>query len=743
MKIGFDISQTGGKKAGCGFFALGLIRQLVDIDKKNKYILYPTFGSHYWSQDLNDLFQVDLPNFRYGLKHKNIDQANHFWHEEPKKIELALGQPDILHSNNFFCPPRLPNTKLIYTLYDLSFLEYPDATLEQNRIICFDGIFKASLNADYIIAISNYSKNHFLKTFPHYPKDRIKVIYPGSRYTTIKDLIAKPTHVTNLVPQQFWLNVGTIEPRKNIKRLLCAYAELIKRQAKVYPLVLAGGPGWLEDDLEKFINDLGLKQHVHMLGYVNDDDLQWLYQNCFCLIYPSLFEGFGLPILEALNMGTPVITSKTSSMPEVAGSAAILINPLDEKDILDAMIEMSTNKDLQEQLKSLSIKQAEKFSWEQSANELIKLYSETINLPLKKPIKLKSNNTTKTALITGITGQDGSYLAELLLKNNYQIYGLRKNHPSTTRNNIKHIEKKIQLIDGDLTDSDTIYNAIKTIQPDEVYNLASQSYPGESWNNALKTAQVNGLGAQILFNTIKQLQPDCRIYQASSSEMFGDIVTTPQDEQTPFNPTNPYSAAKLYAHNIANIYRKSYSMFISCGVLFNHESPRRGMHFVTQKITYAAACLKLGIKNSFELNEKGDPIVKNGMLSLGNLETKRDWGFAGDYVEAMWLMLQQSNPDDFIIGTGQARSIKELCEIAFSYVGLHWENHITVDKRLVRPIETGHTLADASKAKNILGWEAKKSFETMITEMIDHHLDGFLKKIKYCEDKDIQCNKSL
>lgn len=329
---------------------------------------------------------------------------------------------------------------------------------------------------------------------------------------------------------------------------------------------------------------------------------------------------------------------------------------------------------------------------------------------------------TKTALITGITGQDGSYLAELLLKKNYHIVGLTKNKTFASAKNISHLQGQIELMTVDMGDPDSLQDAIKNIQPDEVYNFASQSFPGESWNRAIETMKINGLGAQSLFDAVRQHKPECRIYQASSSEMFGQVTNAPQNELTPFNPVNPYAAAKVYSHHIARIYRDSYKMFISCGILFNHESPRRGFHFLPQKVSYAAACLKLGLLNSPILNEKNEPIVKNGKLSLGNLDAKRDWGYAGDYVEAMWLMLQQPKADDFVIGTGQIKTIRELCETAFSHVGLNWEDYVVVDNRLVRPLETGPTLADASKAKYILGWEPKKSFKELIAELVDNHL---------------------
>lgn len=328
----------------------------------------------------------------------------------------------------------------------------------------------------------------------------------------------------------------------------------------------------------------------------------------------------------------------------------------------------------------------------------------------------------KTALITGVTGQDGSYLAELLLKKKYHVVGLSKTSRSIQSNNVNHLLGQIDYVFGDLSDSASIYSAISQVKPDEVYNLASQSYPGESWNLAIETAKTNGLGAHHLFDTIRQIKPDCRIYQASSSEIYGEVIESPQNENTPFNPINPYAAAKLYAHNIAKIYRKSYNMFIGCGILFNHESPRRGMHFITQKVTYASACIKMGIETSPLLNERGEPIVKNGILSLGNLDAKRDWGFARDYVQAMWLMLQQEKPDDFVIGTGQIRTIRQLCEAAFSYVGLDWQQYVNVDPYLARPTETGPTVADITKAKRILGWESSTSFNELIALMVDHHI---------------------
>jgi GDPmannose 4,6-dehydratase len=327
-----------------------------------------------------------------------------------------------------------------------------------------------------------------------------------------------------------------------------------------------------------------------------------------------------------------------------------------------------------------------------------------------------------TALITGITGQDGFYLADLLIRKGYKVIGLRRKTSSDQANLFSHYGKMIEFIYGDLLDTFSLAEAIKKHQPDEIYNLASQSYPGESWRLAIETGEITGLGAHRLFEAARHIKPDCRVYQASSSEMFGDPKQVPQNESTPFNPMNPYAASKVYAHNLAQIYRKSYNMFISCGILFNHESPHRGMHFLTQKVTYGAACAKLGIKNSTVLNEVGEPMVKDGKIALGNLDSKRDWGYAADYAEAMWLMLQQKEADDYVIGTGQSRTIKQFCEEAFAFVGLKWEDYVMVDQRFVRPTETGPTVADASKARNILGWKPKTSFSEMVGFMVNNHL---------------------
>ncbi len=328
----------------------------------------------------------------------------------------------------------------------------------------------------------------------------------------------------------------------------------------------------------------------------------------------------------------------------------------------------------------------------------------------------------RKALITGITGQDGSYLAPFLLKKGYEVSGIVRKTSHEEYANIGKIQDDLTLYQGDLLDPISLREIIQKVEPDEVYNLASQSHPSESFKQPIHTAEITAIGAHRVLDATLDVNPKTKFYQASSSEMYGWVREIPQTEETPFNPANPYAVAKLYAFAMTKIYRKSYNMFAVNGILFNHESPRRHLGFVTQKVTYAAACAKLGIKNSHHLNEEGEQIVKNGKVSLGNLEAKRDWGFAGDYVEGMYLIMQADKPDDFILATGETHSIKELCEEAFDYVNLNWEDHVTIDKRFIRPTETGPLIGDPAKAKKILGWTAKTSFKELVKMMVEAHL---------------------
>ncbi|WP_132314008.1 GDP-mannose 4,6-dehydratase [Martelella mediterranea] len=324
----------------------------------------------------------------------------------------------------------------------------------------------------------------------------------------------------------------------------------------------------------------------------------------------------------------------------------------------------------------------------------------------------------KRALITGITGQDGSYLAELLLEKDYEVYGFARPESWYRANCATHLAGSVKMLLGDIADGLDVSSAICDSMPDEIYNLASQSRPGESWSRAAETLQVNGLAAVRLFEAVRHNRPTARIYHASSSEMFGRPTKAPQDEDTSFSPVNPYAATKVYAHNMASIYRSSYGLYIACGILFNHESERRPLHFLTQKVAYGAACAALGVKNSPDRNERGRPIVEGGRLALGNLKVARDWGYAPDFVRAMWTILQQVEPADFVIGTGKLHTLEELCGYAYGYVGRDWRECVFSDPELVRPLETAHVLADASKADRDLGWRPTVNFREMVELMV-------------------------
>lgn len=320
------------------------------------------------------------------------------------------------------------------------------------------------------------------------------------------------------------------------------------------------------------------------------------------------------------------------------------------------------------------------------------------------------------ALITGITGQDGFYLTKLLLSKGYEVFGFARSEPSSDF--ITSFNNQVKLYLGDLANQQELTYALQNIHPDEIYHLASQSKPSMSWVKPAYTMESNGLGALSLFEAVRTVCPNAKVYHASSSEMFGQSKIVPQNEETPFAPTNPYAASKVYAHQMARIYRESYGLFIASGILFNHESERRPLHFVTQKIAYGAACAALDIQDSPQKNEHGLPIVFQGQLALGSLAVARDWGYAPDFVRAMWLMLQQNKPDDFVIGTGKLHSIRNLCEIAYGYVEKDWKKHVISDPALVRPLETNQSVADATKARTLLGWEPSLKFEAMIINMV-------------------------
>jgi len=329
----------------------------------------------------------------------------------------------------------------------------------------------------------------------------------------------------------------------------------------------------------------------------------------------------------------------------------------------------------------------------------------------------------KRALITGITGQDGSFMAEYLLEKNYQVVGFARSTGGSQVNIAPHLKSHVQLILGDMANQVDIASAITTVIPDEIYNLASQSRPSESWTHAAETLVINGMGAVHLFEAVRTQCPTAKVYHASSSEMFGRTKSAPQNEDTPFDPASPYAASKVYAHQMARIYRESYGLFIANGILFNHESERRPLHFVTQKIAYGAACAALGIVTSPHLNERNQPIVQHGKLALGNLDISRDWGYAHDFIQAMWTILQQDTPDDFVIGTGQLHTLRELCEIAYQSVGKNWQDHVISDPALIRPLDANLTVADPSKAAKQLNWKPTIDFNEMIQKMVQAQLE--------------------
>ncbi len=334
---------------------------------------------------------------------------------------------------------------------------------------------------------------------------------------------------------------------------------------------------------------------------------------------------------------------------------------------------------------------------------------------------------SKKAFITGITGQDGSYLTEFLLKKGYEVAGFVRRNVSNDLGNVKHLKDEISVYHGDLQSPEGVALALLDFKPDEIYNLGAQSSPLASFQDKIGTMMVTGIGAVNVFERAKQIVPEAKIYQASTSEMFGAPPTVPQNEETPLNPANPYAAAKEYAHRMAHINRrdKDRPQFIATGILFNHESPRRGINFVTRKITVAVACIKNKKKEGIPLNEVGEPIVQNGKLKLGYMGSKRDWGYAPDYVEAMWLMLQQDTPDDFVIATGETHTVEEFAKEAFAVVGLDFKDYIETDKNFVPPVETGPLCGDASKAKKILNWEPNTKFKKLVEIMVQSDLAKF------------------
>ena len=322
---------------------------------------------------------------------------------------------------------------------------------------------------------------------------------------------------------------------------------------------------------------------------------------------------------------------------------------------------------------------------------------------------------TKRALITGVTGQDGSYLAELLLEKGYEVLGMVRRSSTVNFERIAHLQDRITFVPGDLLDEISMIHILQEHRPQEVYNLAAQSFVQTSFGQPVLTGETTALGVTRLLDAIRLVDPEIRFYQASSSEMFGKVHEVPQKETTPFHPRSPYGVAKVYGHWITLNYRESYDLHATSGILFNHESPRRGLEFVTRKISHTVAQIKLGLVDE---------------LRLGNLDAQRDWGFAGDYVEAMWLMLQREIPEDFVICTGQTHSVREFCEVAFGHAGLNWEEHVVVDETFFRPAEVDLLVGDATKADEMLGWKPETSFESLVTMMVDADIDLLTGKLR-------------
>ena len=315
---------------------------------------------------------------------------------------------------------------------------------------------------------------------------------------------------------------------------------------------------------------------------------------------------------------------------------------------------------------------------------------------------------TRRALITGVTGQDGSYLAEFLLEKGYEVHGMVRRSSTETFQRLQGCRDAITLHTGDLLDQRSLTDVLRDCEPQEIYNLAAMSFVAASWNQPVLTAEFSGVGATRMLEAMREVVPEARFYQASSSEMFGQVLEVPQTETTPFYPRSPYGVAKAYGHFITVNYRESYDLFACSGILFNHESERRGLEFVTRKVTHGAASIKLGLADE---------------LPLGNLDAERDWGYAKDYVEAMWLMLQQDEPDDYVIATGETHSVRELVDVAFEHVGLDPDNHVKIDPRFLRPAEVEHLIGDASKAHEQLGWKPRTSFAELVAIMVDSDLE--------------------
>jgi glycosyltransferase involved in cell wall biosynthesis len=377
LRIGFDVSQTAPGAAGCGQMADALVRTLVDLYPEDTFILYPVFGTLYFDpHEARRIKPIERPHVLYRLAEFRAADIQVFWQNPPPNAWSLLGCPDVVHANNFFCP-TLREIRVVYTLHDVAFLDHPEYTTSENAVVSSHGVDTASKFADMIVAVSEFSRKRFLEVYTGFPEERIRVLHLGSRFETA----AEDEPVKGLQKDGFWLSVGTLEPRKNLRNLLKAYAAHVRSSEEVVPLALAGGRGWLEEGLERFIDELGLRNSVHLLGYVADAQLRWLYRNCRAFCFPSRYEGFGLPVLEAMSMGAAVMTSDVTSLPEIGGDAVLYVNPFDVDDITRGFNELAGNAALRDSLRSKGVLRANEFSWRQTARKMRELYAECVELP--------------------------------------------------------------------------------------------------------------------------------------------------------------------------------------------------------------------------------------------------------------------------------------------------------------------------------------------------------------------------
>lgn len=379
MHIGFDISQTGAVKAGCGYFAHAMIGAIEELAPQHRYSLYPSFGDFYFDPLMPLANPYPAPGSRYGPRHLTRESAASFWNATD--LEARLDHPQVVHSNNFWCPAPLGASRVVYTCYDLGFTIDPSWTTEANRVGCFQGAFRSSIAADWVVAISEATRAHYLSLFPHFPHERIRVIHPCSRFVDAGHAGRRPRALEAIAPGAYWLSVGTIEPRKNQRGLVQAYARYLSQSDTRMPLVLAGGKGWLMEGFEREVAQLGIADQVIVTGYVADQELIWLYRNCFANLYPSFFEGFGLPVLEGMQFGAATLASSSSSLPEVTGEAAVAVGPADIEGWTQAMVRLAREPGERRRLQEAGRARAAHFDRRASANALLRLYEEAAAQP--------------------------------------------------------------------------------------------------------------------------------------------------------------------------------------------------------------------------------------------------------------------------------------------------------------------------------------------------------------------------